>query len=110
MQRMVQRAVKEGDVQAARLVADRCLGKLGLDPLGDGIPVDVPPMTGFASVLRVTESILSAVRSREAPVEAGEKLLGLLSDARTLYETEVLQAVPDRFAPLSHSHFADARI
>ena len=90
LQRMVQLAVKDGNVCAARLIAERCLGPVSLDPVGEGVPVELPRIQGFGDLLRVTELLLQATVNGDAPVETIEKLSKIVEGVRKVYETEVL--------------------
>jgi len=90
LQKMVQLAVKDGNVYAARLVAERCLGRINFDPVGDGVPVDLPKIEGFGDLLRVTELLLQATVNGDAPVETIEKLSRVVEGVRKVYETEEL--------------------
>ncbi|MFG0318972.1 MAG: hypothetical protein ACF8XB_17000, partial [Planctomycetota bacterium JB042] len=92
LKRMVQRAVRDGDVQAARLVIERCMGRASLDPLGEGIPIELPPIRSLDDLLKAADVLLGAAVSGAAPAEAIEKLAGLVEGVRRVYETEVVAA------------------
>jgi len=90
LKRMVQRAVRDGDVQAARLVFERSLGRASLDPLGEGIPIELPEIRSIDDLLKAADVLLGAAVSGTAPAESIEKLAGLVEGVRRVYETEVV--------------------
>lgn len=89
-QRLLQMAVKDGDVGAARLLTERCLGPLSHDPLGEGYSIDVPEVRSFADILKLTETLARAATTGKVPMEVAEKVFGLVSAVRGVYMTEVL--------------------
>ncbi len=90
MQKMIQLAVKDGDVNAARLVAERCLGRVNLDPVGDGIPIELPEIRSFESLLAATDVLLRAAVDGTAAPEVIERLARLVEGVRRVYETQEL--------------------
>jgi len=91
LQKMLQKAIKDGDVHAARVVAERCLGRINLDPVGDGLPIELPKIENFNDLMRVTDLFLQAAVKGQAPAETIEKLARVVEGVRKVYETEVLE-------------------
>ena len=91
MQRMLQLAVKDGDVQAAKLVADRCLGRVNSDPLGEGIAAGLPLVDSVPSVLEAINTLLQAAARGDIAPESVHSLSGIVERARQVHATKLLE-------------------
>ena len=87
---MLKFAIKKEDIQAARLIFDRLLGKPRSEPL-PGVALDLPNGLEDASdILKVTNALLQAVAEGSLAPEDAQKTAAVVEAARKAVETEEL--------------------
>ena len=84
-------AVKKGDVQAARLLIERVLGKPRSEPL-PAVALDVPDgLDTAAAVRKAANAILQSVADGSLAPEDAQKLATVVESVRRTIETEELE-------------------
>lgn len=80
---------KEGDVFAARVFLERCVGKPGNDPFGEGLGFKIPDITSLDDLKKVTQMLLAAALAGTSPVEEIERVANVVEKVRSVFETDL---------------------
>lgn len=91
LMRLLKAVAEKGDMQAARIIIDRVLGKPRSEPLPEAALVMPEDLRTTADVSKATNALLQAVASGQVSPEDGQRIASIIEAKRKGIETEDLE-------------------